>query len=67
MADELCLEDDGAVGIDWRTPDGDMLSVSLDSSGRVAYAVLLADGRSTHGTAEVAPEAFEVLRKLVHE
>ncbi len=65
MNDELCLEEDGDIGMDWATPERDMLSMSLRSNGCLMFSALLADGRKAHGTAQLAPEAFEVLAKLV--
>lgn len=64
--DELCLEEDGDIGMDWMTPDRDFLIMSLRDNGRIAFAVLLDDGRSVSGNTYIAPEEFEVLRKLVN-
>lgn len=65
MSDELCFEDDGYIGIDWCSVDKDMLSISLSECGRFAWAARLADGRKAHGVAQMSPEAFEVLRKVM--
>jgi hypothetical protein len=66
MHEELCLEEDGDIGIDWVTPERDVLSLSLRADGRIAYAVRLADGSGKCGEMHIALEAFTVLRKLVH-
>lgn len=58
------IDDDGDVCLDWRTGDGDLLSLSIGADGLVSYAIRMADGRSMHGRAEISPNAFEVLRKI---
>jgi hypothetical protein len=65
--DALSLELGGDVGIDWVSPDNDLLSLSLNATGGLSYAVLLADGTRSHGLVHLPPEAFVVLRKLVKE
>jgi len=63
--DELSMEEDGDIALDWCTQERDQLSISLRNDGSIAWAVLIADGRKAYGTAQLSPEAFEVLRKLV--
>ena len=66
LNDELSLDEDGEIGIDWATPRRcDMLTMSLRSDGQLAFAARLSDGRKARGIAQLAPEAFEVLAKLV--
>jgi hypothetical protein len=65
MNDELCLEDDGDIGIDWATPERDMLTISLNPRGGISYAILLSDGTKVHGKCQMHPLAFVVLKKLV--
>lgn len=65
MNEELCLEEDGDIGLDWATPERDMLTMSLNQSGEISYAVLLADGTEVHGKCHIHPAAFVVLAKLV--
>ena len=65
MSHELYFEQDGDIGMDWSTSEGDVLSISLRGDGRIGFAVLLADGRQAQGGAQLAPEAFELLAKLI--
>ena len=65
MNETLYWEQDGDIGMDWSTGEGDVLSISLRGDGRIGFAVLLADGRQAQGGAQLAPEAFEVLAKLI--
>lgn len=69
MNDELRLEDDGDIAIDWSTDapqgDRDMLTLSLRADGRLSYAWLFSNGACGNGVSYLPPEAFMVLRKLV--
>jgi len=65
--EELCHEEDGDIGIDWATKDRDMLTLSLAPDGRLAYAVVLADGTHSSGNVYLPQEAFTVMRKMLKE
>lgn len=47
---ELAIDTDGEVMLDWIGPHRDMVSVSLRSDGRIAYAAHLGAWRTKHGT-----------------
>lgn len=63
---ELCLDDDGDVSIDCRTPDGDALSISFRANGAANMAWITG---AAHGHASIVmpPQVFAVLLKLVVE
>ncbi|RJP65841.1 MAG: hypothetical protein C4535_14435 [Comamonadaceae bacterium] len=63
----LGLDRDGELRFDWTAPLRRMLSVSLRSDGRVAYAVRLGARRATHGV-EVFDDAIpEKIVRAVRE
>ena len=45
MNETLYWEQDGDIGMNWATDDGDVLSMSLRDDGRIVFAVLLSDGQ----------------------
>lgn len=47
--DEQLFRDDGDIGIDWQTENGDMLSLRLSDTGRLFYAWCLNSGVKGHG------------------
>lgn len=65
MNETLYWEQDGDIGMDWAADDGDVLSMSLRDDGRLVFAVILSDGQQMYGDAQLVPEAFEVLAKLI--
>lgn len=65
--DELSRDPDGDISMDWQTAEGDMLSMSLSSEGRLAVAVTEHRGEM-HGTVSttvwIPPVAFDVLAAI---
>lgn len=64
MDEQLFRDDDGAIGIDWQTENGDMLSLRLSDTGRLFYAWCLNSGVKGHGVSYLPQEAFLILAKL---
>lgn len=64
MDEQLFRDDDGDIGIDWQTENGDMLSLRLSDTGRLFYAWCLNSGVKGHGVSYLPQEAFLILAKL---
>lgn len=64
MDEQLFRDDDGDIGIDWQTENGDMLSLRLSDTGRLSYAWCLNSGVKGHGASYLPQEAFLILAKL---
>ena len=61
MDEQLFRDDDGDIGIDWQTKNGDMLSLRLSDTGRLFYAWRLSNGAKGDGVSHLPQEAFWVL------
>lgn len=64
MDEQLFLDADGDIGVDWQTESGDMLSLRLQEGGRLFYAWRLSNGAKGDGVSYLPVEAFWVLKKL---
>ncbi len=64
--DELSRDADGGIAIDWKTKDGDMLSMSLSKEGRLAWAIHRA-GPAGCGTAQLNEACFRLLDNLIDD
>lgn len=62
--DELSIDAAGKVFLDWQTPAGDTLSISLDRSGAYVFACELSGGRKGSGTGWLHDTAYVVLSAI---
>ena len=46
---EVSVDPDGEISFDWAGKSGEILSVSIDRRGRLAYAAWFGEGSRTHG------------------
>lgn len=62
---EVSSDPDGEIAFDWGTPSGKMFSVSVNESGRLAYAGWFGETSRIHGTERLAGEVpQEILRGI---
>ena len=61
LASGLSLDPDGDVALDWSTPSGDLLSISIAPTGLAVFAWHRGTTRGS-GSVQLAPEAFDILR-----
>lgn len=62
---EVSFDPDGEVAFDWSAPSGKMFSVSVNRSGRLAYAGWFGETSRIHGTERLAGEVpEEILRGI---
>jgi hypothetical protein len=68
-APEVAPEADGEISFDWLGPSGKVFSVSVDGSGRLAYAGRFGPRSRVHGTEQLSiacpPEIIRGISKAV--
>jgi hypothetical protein len=66
---EIAPETDGEISFDWMGPFGKMFSVSIDSTGRLAYAGSFGSKSKVHGTEQLSntcpPEIVQGISKAL--
>ena len=63
---EVSADPDGEIAFDWIGPSQKMCSVSVNKSGRLAYAAWFGEDRAVHGTENLNREfPQEIIRALI--
>lgn len=62
--DELSRDGDGDIALDWRAPDGSMLSLSISDKGRASWAWLNGN-ENGHGSSWLHDQFHAILSKVL--
>lgn len=65
-ADDIGRDPDGEVSLDYATESGDMLTISVNNEGRLAYAVTVGS-EVEHNTVTLGPLFYRVLSAIADE